>query len=177
MARTRIARLAHTLRSRGTALTAAVPPAAAVLLAAAGLVLAGAGCGSSHSQSSATLPRTTQTTSASPAGGSSSVVTGPVRGTLRGQNHAPKVNQAWRYSVRVSDGAGHPLSGTVAIEFMYGGQVVGRDTPPTHPMRDGRWHDAITFPAPAVEMPLTFRAAVRTQAGSINLDWPVKVAP
>ena len=74
-----------------------------------------------------------------------------------------------------ADATGHPLSGTVEIEFVYGGQVVGRDTPPSHPVRSGRWQDKLTFPAAAVGMPLSFRAVVHTAQGSITLDWPVTV--
>jgi hypothetical protein len=94
---------------------------------------------------------------------------------VSGDNHAPKVNQHWRYWVKVTDASGRPLSGTVDIEFVFGGQVVGRDTPPTHPVTDGRWRDTIEFPATAVGIPLTFRAVVHTQLGSITLDWPVMV--
>jgi hypothetical protein len=98
-----------------------------------------------------------------------------VHGTLLGKGHAPRINEAWSYSVRVTDAGGHPLSGTVDIQFAFGGQVVGRDTPPTHPVANGRWHDTLKFPAAAVGMPLTFQAVVHTRLGSITLDWPVTV--
>ncbi len=77
----------------------------------------------------------------------------------------------------MTDAAGRGLSGSVEIQFVYGDQVVGRDTPPTHPVADGRWHDRVTFPAAAIGMPLTFRSVVHTSAGTITLDWPVKVRP
>ena len=138
-----------------------------------------AGCGSSTSSSSSTRPQTapvaTSTTSPSQNAGTSSVSTGPVRATLRGKNHAPKVNADWQYSVRVTSASGQLLSGTVDIEFVFGGQVVGRDTPPTHTVANGSWHDTLKFPAPAVGMPLTFRAVVHTRLGSVTLDWPVTV--
>ena len=98
-----------------------------------------------------------------------------MRGTLRAQNHAPTVGKSWRYSVTVTDAAGHPLSGTVDIEFAFGGQVVGHDTPPTHPVAHGHWTDTLKFPADAVGEPLSFRAVVHTSAGSITLDWPITV--
>jgi hypothetical protein len=85
------------------------------------------------------------------------------------------VNKPWHYSVRVTDPAGHPLSGTVDIEFAFAGQVVGHDTPPTHPVRAGNWHDNLQFPAQALGQPLTFQAVVHTASGSITLDWPIKV--
>ena len=72
---------------------------------------------------------------------------------------------------------GQPLSGTVDIEFVFGGQVVGRDTPPTHTVVNGGWHDTLKFPATAVGMPLTFRAVVHTRLASVTLDWPVTVRP
>lgn len=163
--------------------------------AAAALLLAVtiAGCGSSSSSSTssgATAPSATSSsstsapasTSATPTtsapaqgGGTASVRTGPVRGTLRAPNHAPIVKQSWRYSVTVTDAAGHPLAGTVDIEFVFGGQVVGRDTPPTHPLKNGHWADVLKFPAAAVGQPLKFRVVAHTRKGSITLDWPVTV--
>lgn len=77
--------------------------------------------------------------------------------------------------MKVTDAAGKPLSGTVDIEFVFGGMVVGRDTPPTHPIRDGSWHAKLKFPAAAVGQPLTFRTVVHTSKGSITLDWPITV--
>jgi hypothetical protein len=77
--------------------------------------------------------------------------------------------------VRVTDASGHPLSGTVEIEFVFGGQVVGRDTPPTHPIKHGRWQDKLKFPPTAVGEPLTFRAVVHAQPGTVTLDWPITV--
>jgi len=77
--------------------------------------------------------------------------------------------------VTVTDASGHPLSGTVDIEFVYGPVVVGRDRPPTHPVTNGGWHDTLEFPADAVGEPLIFRAIVHTRLGSITLDWPIKV--
>jgi hypothetical protein len=115
---------------------------------------------------------TSSTAQAAPTG-TSTVSTGPVHGTLVGQNHAPIVNILWPYAVHVTDATAHPLSGSVEIEFVFGDQVVGRDTPPTHPIRNGRWQDKLTFPPQATGEPLTFRAVVHTRLGSITLDWAV----
>jgi hypothetical protein len=120
----------------------------------------------------ATTTTNTTTTTATP---TSSVSTGPVHGTLTAENHAPVVGKDWHYALTVTDAAGHPLSGTVDIEFVFSGVVVGRDTPPTHPVTKGRWHDTLRFPADAVGKPLTFRAVVHTHRGSITLDWPITV--
>jgi hypothetical protein len=103
------------------------------------------------------------------------VSTGGIHAVLRAENHSPHVNRPWPYSLRVTDAAGQPLSGKVDIEFVFAGTVVGRDTPPTHPVRQGRWHDNLRFPAAAVGHPLTFRAVVHTAHGSATLDWPVTV--
>lgn len=127
------------------------------------------------STTSTTSPATTPTQTTGQSNDSASVTTGPVHGTLTAENHAPVVNQPWAYSVKVTDAAGKPLSGTVDIEFVFGGMVVGRDTPPTHPIRDGSWHAKLKFPAAAVGQPLTFRTVVHTSKGSITLDWPITV--
>lgn len=105
----------------------------------------------------------------------STVPQGPVRGTLRAESHAPIAGRLWHYSIVVSNPSGRPLSGTVEIEFLFNGQIVGRDTPPTHPVADGHWGEKLTFPAAAVGIPLVFRAVVHTKAGTITLDWPVRV--
>jgi hypothetical protein len=98
-----------------------------------------------------------------------------LRATLTGQNHAPAVNRPWAYTVSARDGRGQPLSGTVDIEFVFNGQVVGRDSPPTHKITNGRWHDLLEFPPPSVGVPLLLRAVVHTSVGSHTLDWPVTV--
>ncbi|MBV8954076.1 MAG: hypothetical protein JO153_18520 [Solirubrobacterales bacterium] len=96
--------------------------------------------------------------------------------TLVGENHAPKVGQEWRYTVRATDASGRPLTGTVETEFALGGQVVGRETPATHPLRHGVLHDSIQFPAQAVGYPLALRAVVRSTAGTVAVDWRVTVS-
>src|SRR5689334_20234871 len=125
-------------------------------------------CGSSSSSSSATAPSTSTSSPAraSAGGGAASASTGAVHAVLRAPNHAPRVNRPWSYSVHVTDASGHARSGTVDIEFVFAGTVVGRYTPPTHPLKNGRWHDNLRFPAAAVGHPLTFRAVVHTAHGS-----------
>jgi hypothetical protein len=98
-----------------------------------------------------------------------------MRATLHGNNHAPTVNKHWHYSVLAADASGHPLSGTVDTEFALGGQVVGRETPPTHRLSSGRLNDEVTFPAQAVGVPLALQVVVHTHLGSVTLSWPVKV--
>ncbi len=97
-----------------------------------------------------------------------------IRGKLVGANHAPRINVKWPYTVTVTDAAGHPLNGTVTIQFTFAGQVVGHDTPPTHPLRNGRWHDNLKFPPQSLGEPISLQAVVHTPQGSITLAWPVK---
>ena len=85
------------------------------------------------------------------------------------------MNQAWSYSITATDGKGHPMSGTVDIEFAFNGQVVGHDTPPTDPVTNGQWDDTLNFPAAAVGVPLEAQAVVHTSIGSVTLDWAIKV--
>jgi hypothetical protein len=134
------------------------------------------GCGSGRHSSSGPGSASTSTTAAQPGGGSV-VSTGPVRASLTGENHAPHQGTGWSYRVRVRNASGRALSGTVDIEFAFGGQVVGRDTPPTHPVTHGSWHDRIVFPPASVGQPLTVRAVVHTALGAVTLDWPIKVTP
>lgn len=130
-----------------------------------------AGCGGAG-------PRTTTSSASSPAPVTTSTTTSPaapVRGRLVGQDHAPTVGRSWHYTVTVTDDAGHPLSGSVEILFVFAGQVVGHDTPTSHPVSNGRWQDALRFPAAAAGRPLNVRAVVHTSRGSITLDWPIVV--
>ncbi len=94
--------------------------------------------------------------------------------SFHGQNHHPAVNQTWDYSVLATDSSGNALSGTVETEFVFNGTVEGHETPPTHPLTNGRLDDNVEFPALAVGIPLEVQVVVHTSAGSVTLDWPVK---
>ena len=93
--------------------------------------------------------------------------------TLHADNHNPTANQLWHYSVEATDGSGHPLSGSVLTQFLFSGQVVGKESPPTHPLTNGRLDDAVTFPTESIAYQLTFEVVVTTPKGSVTLDWPV----
>jgi hypothetical protein len=73
----------------------------------------------------------------------------------------------------VTNASGHPLAGTVKTEFAFAGQVVGHETPPTHPLSNGRLHDTVEFPAASAGEPLALQTVVHTSLGSITLTWPV----
>lgn len=148
--------------------------ACALVLVAVGV----AGCGgSTKTTTTAKAPPTRTATTPIVKAQTNTVTTGPVHATLRAPNHSPVMNKGWPYAVSVMDASGHPLSGTVTVQFLFGGQVVGRDTPPTHPLRNGRWHDVLKFPPRSVGIPLTFETVVHTPAGTVTLNWPVKVKP
>jgi hypothetical protein len=152
-------------------------PHAAVSLAAV-LPLAVAGCGGSTRPSSppahvAAASSTTTAPSAPAVTGGRLVSAGALRATLSGENHAPRVNRPWRYAVTVTNAGGQPISGTVAIEFLFAGQVVAHDKPPTHPITNGLWESTLKLPTAALGYPLTLRAIAHTPAGSITLNWPI----
>jgi hypothetical protein len=96
-----------------------------------------------------------------------------VHATLTARDHTPKVNKPWAYSVTVHSASGQPLSGTVDVEFTFGGQVVGHDTPPTHPVKHGVWKGTLTFPADAIGQPISLQTVVHTKLGQVTLVWPV----
>jgi Ni/Co efflux regulator RcnB len=100
---------------------------------------------------------------------------GSLRGWLHADNHAPKAGKAWSYEVLAADSSGHPLAGSTVTEFVFGGSVVGKETPATHTLKNGLLHDNITYPSRAIGIPLTFRIVLRTHLGSVTLDWSVKV--
>jgi hypothetical protein len=97
-----------------------------------------------------------------------------MRAALHGQNHAPKIGKKWQYLVIATDPSGHALPGTVDTEFVFNGTVVGRESPPTHPLTNGRLDNKVTYPAQAAGIPLTFRVVVHTRAGTVTLNWSVK---
>lgn len=146
------------------------------LLTALAISVSLVACGGS-SKSTPTTSQTTTSAPTTPSAGSattSSVTSGPVHAILRGENHAPVVNQNWPFTVNVASESGRPLAGTVTVQFVFAGQVVGRDIPPTHTLRNGRWHELLKFPARAIGIPLLFQTVVRTTKGDVTLSWPVK---
>ncbi len=154
----------------------------ACVIAAVLLGFGAEGCGgeatsSTVKQTNASAPTTSTATRATAIATTTSPTApvGPVHATLIADDHAPIVNRPWPYSISVTDARGTPLSGTLEMEFVLLGQVVGRDTPPTHRITHGRWHDLLKFPVQAVGFPLIVQAVVHTSLGSATLDWPVKV--
>jgi hypothetical protein len=141
------------------------------------LVLGIAACGgrSSASKTGQNASRGAKTRTGATNTSASRAPARPMRATLVGQNHNPTVNRPWAYTVTLTEAKGRPVSGTVDIEFVFNGLVVGRDTPPTHPITSGRWRDTLKFPATAAGRPLAMRAVVHSALGSRTLDWPIEV--
>ena len=137
-------------------------------LATVPLVVGLIGCGSSAAKRPAT-----SATSTRPSSSDAVVSNGPVHASFSAPNHTPTAGRPWPYSVHVTSAAGRPLSGSVKIQFTFAGTVVGTDKPPVHPVRNGIWHDNITFPPEAVGHTVTMQAVVHTSAGSVTLSWPV----
>jgi hypothetical protein len=92
-----------------------------------------------------------------------------------GENHHPKANKPWTYTITVGDGKGRPLPGTLDIEFTLNGTVVGRDTPPTQKLHNGSWHEVLTFPPAAIGAPIALTIIVHTPIGTKTVSWPVVV--
>jgi hypothetical protein len=134
---------------------------------------------------STTTPTTTPTTPTTPAGPTipplpNPVVTGTsgaMIATLHGENSNPTINQNWTYSVEATTAGGHPLTGTVLTEFTYNGQVVGKETPPTHPLTNGRLDDFVQFPGASLAIRIYLQVVVTTPDGTVTLVWPVKSKP
>lgn len=120
-------------------------------------------------------PFTKRPTKSHASGGTASVTTGAVRATLKGQDHSPVAKQKWIYTLKVTDAGGHPLSAMIDTEFALQGAVVGHDTPPTHFLKNGRYKEALKFPAMSAGVPLALQIVVHTKLGSVTLDWPVTV--
>jgi uncharacterized protein YwbE len=144
---------------------------------AAGVAIAACGSSSHHpARTTHTAPATTPKTTTTPASKTptSSVTTGPVHATLTGENHHPVAGRSWSYEVKVTDAAGHPLAGTVLTEFVYPSVgVVGKESPPTHRLKNGVLKDSLTFPPSAVGHTVELQTVVHTSRGSVTLDWPV----
>jgi hypothetical protein len=97
-----------------------------------------------------------------------------MRAELHGENHTPKIGVPWEYQVQATNAQGQPLKGTVLAQFLFGGSVVGRQSPPTLPLKHGELTYKDTFPPDSKGFALTFQVVVRTSLGEVTLNWPVK---
>jgi hypothetical protein len=90
---------------------------------------------------------------------------------LSAPNHSPIAGKKWYITVTISRG-GRKLSGSVKYQFLVDGTVVG--TQPGHSFKGGVYRDWLLFPKDAVGHPLTLRVVVKTNYGTVNLDWAVE---
>lgn len=128
------------------------------MIAVAGLGIAG--CGSSGHARRTTTPQR-------PAGP-------PFLATLRTPGPHPRANRPWPVTVTATTRDGKPLRAVVRYQFVFAGRVVAERS---HYTFTGRFRDVVTWPARAVGVPLTFRAAISTALGVRNLDYAVTVRP
>lgn len=133
-----------------------------------------AACGGSTTTVTRSLLSQASTASAS-SSLSPSVTTGPVHATLVGQGHDPVAGKKWIYRLTVTDAQGHGLAATIDTEFALQGAVVGHDTPPTHSLKNGRYKEALKFPAMSVGYRLDLQVVIHTKLGTVTVDWPVSV--
>lgn len=104
---------------------------------------------------------------------------GAVKATLLAPTHTPKVNANWRYTVKVTDRAGHPLAGRLTIEIVdpigTAHAVQYDDTKEdivSRPFK-GSFRDYAAFPADSRGFRLTFRVIAKTSKGRVTLTYPI----
>lgn len=117
------------------------------------------------------------------AGSSSGANRAPAfKATLTTAGHTPKVLKAWKYSVRVTDPAGHPIAARITsliVDPLGGTHPVEFDGTGRNPyVKDyrffGNFCDSITFPkSAAVGVTLTFRTVIVTAKGRKVLSYAV----
>jgi hypothetical protein len=128
-----------------------------------------------HTTATHTTTTTTSHTTTTHSTPSAPTYTKPIHATLVGANHHPKAGKLWPFTVTADDANGHPLPGTVDINFTFQGQVVGSDTPKTHRLSNGTWHEKLTYPPAAVGHPIALQVVIHTPIGTVTLSWPVVV--
>jgi hypothetical protein len=98
-----------------------------------------------------------------------------IHARLVAENHHPRVNTPWRYSVIVTDAQGNKLSGTETTHYTFNHVIVGTEQPQNVKFAHGVYRDTIRFPAAAVGHPLEVQVVIRVGAGSVTLYWPIEV--
>ena len=98
---------------------------------------------------------------------------------LTAQSHHPRVGKPWRYEVRVTDAAGHPVPALVHLQILFGGVPVGQVG--RHRVASGVWRETIgrganpPFPARARGQPLVFQAVVTAKGQTRKANWWIRV--
>lgn len=145
-----------------------------VRLTVLGAVLLAAGCGGSSPKSSKPAPPPPP-----PPAPPATASAGAVKATLVAPTHNPKINAKWRYTVKVTDRRGRPLSGRLTVQIVdplgTAHAVQYDDTKQNitrRPFR-GTFRDYAEFPADARGFRLTFRVIAATSKGKVSLTYPV----
>jgi hypothetical protein len=99
---------------------------------------------------------------------------GPMQATLTGENHNPKINAKWSYTVTATDANGKPLSGKIETAFTYNGTVVGKESPYVHDFSGGKITNQVTYPAQSLNEPIAIQVTVITSLGTKVISWSVK---
>ena len=112
----------------------------------------------------------------------------PIRATLKTTTPAPTVDQAWRYTVKVTSATGMPLFARMKLQLLLGPTVVGcwKDGSMTQCFNpaEGEWitfrgkhAGVLRFPAESVGAKLTFQATVKADRQIRKLRAPLTVQP
>jgi hypothetical protein len=97
-----------------------------------------------------------------------------MQATLTGENHNPKINTKWSYTVTATDANGKPLSGKIETAFTYNGTVVGKESPYVHDFSGGKITNQVTYPAQSLNEAIAIQVTVITSLGTKVLSWSVK---
>ncbi len=109
-----------------------------------------------------------------------------VEAKLTTSSNAPKVGEAWRWTVTAHEGT-RPARARVRLQILLGGKVVGCFKGKAMAACTGaaageviaftgKRTGVIRWPAASVGVPLTFQVVVITKLGTLRLRAPVRVA-
>lgn len=129
---------------------------------------------SATSKTTTSKTTTTTHTTTSHTTTTTAALKGPMQATLTGENHNPKINTKWSYTVTATDANGKPLSGKIETDFTYNGTVVGKESPYVHDFSGGKINNQVTYPAQSLNEPIAIQVTVITSLGTKVLSWSVK---
>ena len=131
------------------------------------VALGAAGCGGTKHAAS---PIAATTTAAAP----------PAIRVAVSASHTVKANAKWPVTIRATDAAGKPVSGTLTMNILLGGIPVGKVDNGRAWRISGSWHEPkgqeITWPAQAQGTAFGFQAIVRAHGQTVKKTfYPVHV--
>jgi hypothetical protein len=112
----------------------------------------------------------------------------PVKATMTTSSPTPVVDQPWRWTITVKNGAGKPVAAKMRLQILFGPTVVGcwKGTAMTQctGVNAGTWipfkgkrTGVITWPAQSLGVKLTFQAVVAAEMKTLRLRAPITVQP